>query len=128
MHAKRLLQVLTAHEWRRNPALAWMLHADQRSLSNGSKRQACLKAHGIVCRRRGLGNCLENAVAERLFQLLMRARIKRQDQLTRDACSSDVFGYIEMFHNPKCGQGFNGQLSPVEVERQAGQSGVQVPA
>jgi putative transposase len=34
-----------------------------------------------------------------------------------------VFDYIEMFYNPKRRHGSNGGLSPVEFERQAGQSG-----
>lgn len=44
--------------------------------------------------------------------------------LTRDAARSDVFDYIEMFYNPKRRHGSNGGISPVEFERQAGQSGL----
>ena len=122
MHADLVLQALLAAVWRRKPAPGLMLHSDQGSQFTGSEWQAFLKAHGIVCSMSRRGNCHDNAVAESFFQLLKRERIKRKIYLTRDACRSDVFDYIEMFYNPKRRHGSNGGLSPVEFERQAGQS------
>jgi putative transposase len=59
-----------------------------------------------------------------LFQLPKRERIKRKIYLTREEARSDLFDYIEMFYNPKRRHGSSGGLSPVEFERQAGQSGL----
>mgnify|MGYP006336136923 CR=1 FL=1 len=100
------------------------LHSDQGSQFTGNEWQAFLKAHGIVCSMSRRGNCHDNAVAESFFQLLKRERIRRKIYLTRDAARSDVFDYIEMFYNPKRRHGSNGGISPVEFERQAGQSGL----
>jgi putative transposase len=64
------------------------------------------------------GNCYDNAVAESFFQLLKRERIKRRIYKTREDARRDVFDYIEMFYNPVRRHGNNGNLSPVEFERQ----------
>ena len=47
------------------------------------------------------GNCHDNAVAERFFQLLRGERIRRKIYLTRNLAKQDVFDYIEMGYNPK---------------------------
>ena len=64
------------------------------------------------------GNCHDNAVAERFFQLLKRERIRRRVYETRDDARADVFNYIEMFYNPKRRHSVSGGLSPVEYEKQ----------
>ena len=63
------------------------------------------------------GNCHDNAVVESFFQLLKRERIKRRIYRTRDEAKRDVFDYIELFYNPKRRHGYNGNLSPIEFER-----------
>lgn len=63
------------------------------------------------------GNCHENAVAESLFQLLKRERIRRQVYATRNDARADVFSYIEMFYNSRWRRGTAGDTSPVEFER-----------
>lgn len=47
------------------------------------------------------GNCHDNAVAESLFQLLERERIRRKIYSARQDARADVFDYIEMFYNQK---------------------------
>lgn len=49
----------------------------------------------------GRGNCHDNAVAERLFKLLKRERIKKKIYGTWEEARSDIFDYIEMFYNSK---------------------------
>jgi putative transposase len=44
-----------------------------------------------------LGNCHDNAVAERFFQLLKRERIKHKTYATRGGARQDIFNDIEMF-------------------------------
>jgi len=124
MHADLVVHALLAAVWRRKPAPGLMLHSDQGSQFTGNEWQAFLNAHGIVCSMSRRGNCHDNAVAESFFQLLKRERIRRRIYLTRDTARSDVFDYIEMFYNPKRRHGSNGGISPVEFERQAGQSGL----
>ena len=60
------------------------------------------------------GNCHDNAVPERFFQLRKRGRIQCRTYPTRDAARQDVFEYIEMFDNPKCKHTNNGVLTLVD--------------
>ena len=65
------------------------------------------------------GNCHDNdAVAESLFQLLKRERIKKKIYGTREEARSDIFDYIEMFYNIKRRHGSSDQMSPTEYENQ----------
>jgi putative transposase len=64
------------------------------------------------------GNCHDNVVAERFFQLLECERTKRKTCTNRAQARRDVFDYIELFHSPQRRHGFTDQLSPVEFERQ----------
>ena len=64
------------------------------------------------------GNCHDNAVAESLFQLLKRERIKKKIYGTREEARSDIFDYIEMFYNSKRRHGSSDQMPPTEFENQ----------
>lgn len=79
---------------------------------------AFLRAHSLEHSMSRRGNCHDNAVAESLFNLLKRERIRRRTYKTRVEARQDVFDYIEMFYNPKRKHVRNGMLSPVEFERQ----------
>lgn len=63
------------------------------------------------------GNCDDNAVAESLFQLLKRERIKRGIYKTRQQTHANVFDYIEFFYNTKQKHGNNNTLSPMELKK-----------
>ncbi|MFT7653933.1 MAG: putative transposase [Candidatus Azotimanducaceae bacterium] len=54
------------------------------------------------------GNCHDNAVA---------VRIKRRIYRNRAEGKYDVFDYIELFYNPKGRHGNNGNLSPMDYEK-----------
>lgn len=56
------------------------------------------------------GNCYDNAVAERFFQLLKRERIRRRVYADHNAARQDVFEYIEMLYNPKHRHSYAGGL------------------
>jgi len=60
--------------------------------------------------------CHDNAVPERFFQLLKRARIRRQVYATRNDARADVFNCIEMFGGPRRRHSSAAGLSPVEFE------------
>ena len=58
----------------------------------------------------------DNAVAESVFNLLKRERVRRRTYKTRDQGRQDIFDYIEMFYNPIRKHVRNGMLSPVDFE------------
>ena len=48
-----------------------------------------------------VGHCGDNAAAEGFFGMLKRERVNRRRYLTQAQARSDVFDYIERFHNPR---------------------------
>ena len=64
------------------------------------------------------GNCWDNAVAESVFNLLKRERIRRRKYKTREEARRDGFDYIEFFYNPQRKHVRNGMLSPIDFEQQ----------
>ncbi|SFU77544.1 putative transposase [Nitrosospira multiformis] len=48
-----------------------------------------------------VGSCADNAAAESFFGLLKRERIYRRQYRTRAEARTDIFDYIERFHNPR---------------------------
>lgn len=118
MQADLALKALLMAVWRRKPKNEILIHSDQGTQYTSSDWQSFLKAHKLVCSMSRRGNCYDNAVAESFFQLLKRERIKRKTYKTREDARRDVFEYIEMFYNPIRRHGNNGNLSPVEFERQ----------
>ena len=102
--------------WLRNPTAPVTVHSDQGCQYSSHDWQAFLKAHGLVASMSRRGNCYDNAVAERFFQLLKRERIRRKTYLDREEARRDVFNYIEMFYNPKRRHSHANDVSPVEFE------------
>ena len=48
-----------------------------------------------------VGHCGDNAAAEGFFGMIKRERIYRRRYLSLTEACSDVFDYIERFHNPR---------------------------
>jgi len=113
-----VLQALLMAVWRRKPADKVLVHSDQGSQFTSLERASFLKHHNLEHSMSRRGNCHDNAVAERFFNLLKRERIRRRTYKAREEARRDVFDYIEMFYNPKRKHVRNGMLSPVEFERQ----------
>jgi len=113
-----VLQALLMAVWRRKPANKVLVHSDQGSQFTSIDWASFLKHHHLEHRMSRRGNCHDNAVAESLFNLLKRERIRRKTYKTREDARSDVFDYIEMFYNPKRKHVRNGILSPADFERQ----------
>ena len=110
------LQALLIAVCRRKPAGGVMVHSDQGSQFISREWQTFLRQHGLEPSMSRRGNCHDNAVAESSLQLLKRERIRRRTFPTRDEARRDVFGYIELFYNPKRKHTNNGMLSPVNFE------------
>ena len=113
-----VLQALLMAVWRRKPANKVLVHSDQGSQFTSIDWASFLKHHNLEHSMSRRGNCHDNAVAESLFNLLKRERIRRKTYKTREDAKSDVFDYIEMFYNPKRKHVRNGMLSPADFERQ----------
>ena len=110
------LQALLSAVWRHKPKTKVMIHSDQGSQFTSKEWQAVLGKHNLDASMSRRGNCHDNAVAERFFQLLKRERIRRRTYQTRDAARQDAFDYIEMFYNPTRKHTNNGMLAPVDYE------------
>ncbi|SEN53708.1 putative transposase [Paracoccus alcaliphilus] len=61
---------------------------------------AFLRAHNLEHLMSRHGNCHDSAVAEILFNLIKRERIRRRTCRTRAYSKQDMFDDIEMFYNP----------------------------
>ena len=48
-----------------------------------------------------VGHCADNEACEDFFGILKRERINYRKYRTRDEARSDIFDYIERFHNPR---------------------------
>jgi putative transposase len=48
-----------------------------------------------------VGHCGDNAACEGFFGVLKRERIHHRNYRTQDEARSDIFDYIERFHNPR---------------------------
>ena len=112
-----VMDALTMALWRRRPKEKVIVHSDQGVQYTSSEWRSYLKANNLEASMSRRGNCHDNAVVESFFQLLKRERIKRRIYRTRDEAKRDVFDYIELFYNPKRRHGYNGNLSPIEFER-----------
>lgn len=63
--------------------------------------QRFLADHNILSSMSAVGQCADNAAAEGFFGMIKRERIHRRRYLTLADARSDVFDYIERFHNPR---------------------------
>ena len=85
--------------WQRSSNEPVILHSDRGTQFTSSEYQQFLQGHQLVCSMSAVGHCGDNAAAEGFFGLLKRERMNRRCYRTRDEARSDVFDYIECFHN-----------------------------
>jgi putative transposase len=79
-----------------------MVHSNQGCQLTGHEWQTFPRDHNLVSSMSRRGNCHDNSVAERCFQLLKRERIRRRVDATRDDPRADVFNYIDMLNKSQC--------------------------
>ena len=111
------LNALTMACWRRRGHVGVMVHSDQGCQYTSYDWRSMLKANGLKASMSRRGNCNDNACAESFFGLLKKERIRRRIYPTRETAQNDVFNYIELFYNPTRRHGNNGDLSPIEFEK-----------
>lgn len=87
--------------WQRPDKAPVVLHPDRGTQFTSGEYQQFLLGHNLVCSMSAVGHCGDNAAAEGFFGLLKRERVHRRCYPTRAHARSDVFNYIERFHNPR---------------------------
>lgn len=87
--------------WQRQGSEPVVLHSDRGTQFTSGEYQRFLTDHQIVSSMSAVGHCADNAAAEGFFGMLKRERVHRRHYLTMDEARSDVFDYIERFHNPR---------------------------
>lgn len=87
--------------WQRPDREPVILHSDRGTQFTSHEYQQFLKDHHIVSSMSDVGHCGDNAPAEGFFGMLKRERVNRRRYLTLAAARTDVFDYIERFHNPR---------------------------
>ena len=87
--------------WQRPDKQRVILHSDRGTQFTSGDYQQFLAGHNLVCSMSAVGHCGDNAAAEGFFGMLKRERVNRRRYLTQAQARSDVFDYIERFHNPR---------------------------
>ena len=87
--------------WQRPNRDPVVLHSDRGTQFTSGEYQRFLADHNIISSMSDVGHCGDNAAAEGFFGMIKRERIHRRHYLTLAAARSDVFDYIERFHNPR---------------------------
>jgi putative transposase len=96
-----VLQAVLMALWQRPHRSPVILHSDRGCQFTSEEYQRFLKGHQIQSSMSAVGTCADNAAAESFFGMLKRERVNRRQYCTRAEARSDVFDYIERFHNPR---------------------------
>ena len=96
-----VLQAVLMACWQRPNRELGILHSDRGTQFTSYEYQQFLKDHHITLSMSEVGHCGDNAPAEGFFGMIKRERINRRRYLTIADARSDVFDYIERFHNPR---------------------------
>jgi len=94
-----------------------ILHSDQGSQYSSYDYKVFMQNNDIIPSMSRRGNCYDNAVAESFFKTLKKELVQKQIFLTREAATSKIFEYIEMFYNSKRRHSYLGYVSPNEFEK-----------
>ena len=80
---------------------AVILHSDRGSQFTSDDYQRFLGRNALVCSMSAVGHCGDNAACEGFFGILKRERVNQQRYDNPGEARTDVFDYIERFHNPR---------------------------
>lgn len=90
--------------WQRDASLPVVLHSDRGCQFTSTDYQRFLADHNVVSSMSAVGSCADNAAAEGFFGMLKRERVNRRRYRTVSEARTDLFDYIERFHNPRMRQ------------------------
>ena len=96
-----VIQAVLMALWQREDRSLVILHSDRGCQFTSGVYQRFLKGHNLICSMSAVGSCADNATMEGFFGLLKRERVNRRKNRTRAEARTDVFDYIERFHNPR---------------------------
>lgn len=87
--------------WQRHDQAPVILHSDCGCQFTSDDYQRFLTSHHITFSMSAVGSCADNAATEGFFGLLKRERVYRRQYRTLQEARTDIFDYIERFHNPR---------------------------
>lgn len=87
--------------WQRESREPVILHSDRGTQFTSEEYQQFLSGHHLICSMSAVGHCGDNAAVEGFFGKLKRERVNRRAYRTINEARTDVFDYIERFHNPQ---------------------------
>lgn len=96
-----VIQAVLMALWQRKDAEPVILHSDRGCQFTSDDYQRFLASHNLICSMSAVGSCADNAAAEGFFGLLKRERVYRRQYRTLQEARTDIFDYIERFHNPR---------------------------
>ena len=83
----------------RRPAAGLVHHTDRGCQYTAHAYQALLASHGIAASMSRVGDCDDNAMAERCFATLKAELIDTRPWPTRRAARQAIFAWLEVFYN-----------------------------
>lgn len=101
MPAELVCRALRMALQQRAPAPGLIVHTDRGSQYAGAEHQSLLSQHGALSSMSRVGNCWDNAVAERFFLSLKMERIWQRDYANAIEAERDVTDYIVRFYNDR---------------------------
>ena len=96
-----VVQAVLMAIWQRPTRTPVILHSDRGCQFTAAEYQQFLAAHQVTCSMSMVGSCADNAAAESFFGVLKRERVNRRQYQTRAEARTDIFDYIERWHNPR---------------------------
>lgn len=101
MPAELVCRALRLALQQRAPAPGLIVHTDRGSQYAGAEHQALLAQHGALSSMSRVGNCWDNAVAERFFLSLKMERVWQRDYANVIEAEQDISDYIVRFYNDR---------------------------
>jgi putative transposase len=106
----------------RRPEVGLIVHSDRGSQYASLAYRAVLAGAGLVQSMSRKGDCWDNAVAESFFSTLEHELLAASDFHSRHEAQRAIFEFIEVWYNRERRHSTLGYVSPVQYERQLGQS------
>lgn len=116
MPASLVVSALMMAIQQRNPAPGLIVHSDRGSQYASEEYRGLLARHGLTCSMSRLGDCWDNAVAERFFLNLKMERVWQKRYVDRTEARRDITQYIVGFYNPVRLHSTLGYESPQDFE------------
>lgn len=120
MPAELVCRALSLALQQRSPGAGLIMHTDRGSQYASDEHQRLLARHGALSSMSRVGNCWDNAVAERFFLNLKMERVWQRDYANAAEAERDVSDYIVSFYNDRRLNSKLNNLSPNAFEQRQG--------